>query len=759
MNPGSPQKILIIDDNPAIHDDFRKILIPDRSSEQRLAQAEAAVFGNSSFDDDQRLVMDLDFAFQGREGVEKARLACEASTPFSVAFVDMRMPPGWDGLETIEQLWQVDPDIQVVICSAYSDHSWYEICKRLGHRDNLVILKKPFDNTEVLQLAVAFLEKWRLQRIARQTQVETERLIDKRTAQLQQAQAELRARNQQLQLAANLASLGYWSMDASSRGVSWSPNMKELFGVNIRASEWESMVAMFSDADQRKANLAIDRAVDLRQTSEFRSCIPSDEGSQYLHTKIQCELDENGRPRRLFGVTQDVSEYELALQTIRHAALHDTLTGLPNRAQFQDFLHDALRNTKLSGSEVGLVLLDLDNFKDINDNLGHPVGDQLLQQLSERLQHALGENDLAARLGGDEFALIVRPTQDAIAQQISRLLQDLQASITRAFAIDNNAVYTSFSAGVAIAPVDGDDMDVLLKHADAALYEAKHAGRDGYRFFQRQIDERIHRRNAIKNDLRKAITSEEFELYYQPIVSSQDNRLSCFEALLRWHHPELGILSPLDFVPLAEQTGLIVPLGKWVLKRACNAAVSWPEHISVAVNVSAVQFMHDSLVEAVVEALTSSGLAPERLELEITESIFLENTERNLQTLHDVRDMGVRVVIDDFGVGYSSLSYLRNFPFDKLKLDRSFVMDAKSNPESQAILRAVAGLGATLGLQTTAEGVEDEQLLHQISADGYSFVQGYVLGRPQPAEQVNELIRQLDNGSMTLDETAATSST
>ena len=741
MNTGLPQRILIIDDNPAIHEDFRKILVGSQGRHLDLAEAEAAVFGETQPLND-HLHVELDFALQGQEGFEKVVAAQSGNRPFALAFVDMRMPPGWNGLETIEKLWSVDPAIQVVICTAYSDHNWNEICDRLGHRDNLIILKKPFDCVEVCQLTVAFLEKWRLQRDVEAAQVTTDRLIKERTAQLQTAQTQLRTKNQQLQLAANMASLGYWSIDVATGKLTWSHNMFSILGVPSESETptWEDMIGLFADDEQAIASEAIRRALEFGHASEFRGSVRGQEVHTYLHTKIHCELDEARRPKLVFGVTQDVSEHEQALQTIQHTALHDPLTGLPNRAKFHESLSGALRETQSCGRETALILLDLDNFKEVNDGLGHPVGDQLLQQLSRRLESEVGKAGLVARLGGDEFAIIV--SSGKAAQDVACLMDRLHAAVRDRFKIEDEFVYTTLSAGIAIAPLDGDEIDALLKNADLALYKAKHDGRGCHRFFEGRVDDKIRHRRAFETDLRSGIARDEFEIFYQPIVESESTTLSCFEALLRWRHPELGLIPPLDFIPIAEQSGLIVPIGKWVLHQACRDAATWPDHINVAVNVSAVQFMHDSLVETVVSAISQAGLNADRLELEITESIFLEDTERTLDTLHEIRELGVRVVMDDFGVGYSSLSYLRSFPFDKLKLDRTFVKDANVNVESKAILKAVAGLGATLGMQTTAEGVEDSELLRQICDEGYSYVQGYLLGKPQPLHGIEQLLNE-----------------
>ncbi len=726
-------RILVIDDNPAIHSDYQKILIAEKKDDE-LAAAEAALFGECAEVDEFDFEVDLEFAFQGEEGRDTVRAAKDGGRPFAVAFVDMRMPPGWDGLKTIEEIWKVDSEIQVVVCTAYSDHGWADICHRLGHRDNLIILKKPFDSAEVSQLAVALVEKWRLQRSARRQQADTELLVEERTMQLSQAKEELHYKNQQLELAANIAHLGYWRFDIDSSDLQWSPNTYRVLDVNEESFELtiENMIGLFSAVDQDGIREAITVAKEQGNPTECRGSIPSQGQHRYFHTRIQ--FDETATGCSLFAVTQDVTDQEKAVLKIKHAALHDPLTDLPNRAKFQDELVSAVMRSKRGVTETGLVLLDLDNFKEINDTMGHPVGDQLLKKLAERLEKAAGEQAMVSRLGGDEFAIVVSTRK--LHDEISLMLERLNSVFADPFEIEGYTIIANFSAGIALAPDDGSEPDELLKNADLALYKAKNDGRGCHRFFESAMDVKFRRRRELETELHRAVAQEQFEIHYQPIMWSDSEEVSCFEALLRWQHPEKGLIPPLDFIPIAEACGLIVPIGKWVLYKACKDAANWPDNICVAVNVSAVQFGHDSLVEYVMGAIAEAGIAPSRLELEITETIFLEDSERTLETLHVIRDAGVRVVMDDFGVGYSSLSYLRRFPFDKLKLDRSFVQNSKTNVESRAILRAVAGLGNALGMQTTAEGVEDLEQLQHICDEGYSYVQGFLLGKPKPVDKL-----------------------
>lgn len=754
MRDFDTRRVLIVDDNAAIHDDFRKIFRPKSDGDADLRTAEAAMFG----DDDGAATevvapvdFELDYCFQGEEALGKVKEACENERPYAVAFVDMRMPPGWDGLHTIDELWKVAPDLQVVMCTAYSDHSWNEICHRLGRTDKLLILKKPFDAVEVSQSAVALIEKWRLQKEADYLLKNMESLVQQRTHELKQAEVELQRRNQQLVHAAAIADLGYWTYEIAQDRMSWSPNTYRMLNVDQDAFEptLDKMVELFNPSDRQAVFVAISQAIQQQVDTDFDATLrrEADDDVRYFHTKIRCERDESGETISLFGATQDVTEHERAILTIKHAALHDPLTQLPNRAKFHDRLSTCLNHTKRGGMGTALILLDLDNFKEINDSLGHPTGDKLLKELAVRLEGCVQEIDLVARLGGDEFAIV---QTEATLPKVTALLDQIQSILRTPFTVDGQVVHTNCSAGVAIAPHDGLEADKLLKNADMALYKAKNDGRGVYRFFEKQMDTQIRKRREIETELRTAIKDENFEIHYQPIVNSQSESISCVEALLRWRHPEKGLLPPCDFIPVAEASGLIVPIGEWVLRKACDDAANWPSSINVAVNVSVVQFLKGSLFQAVLNALTASGLDPTRLELEITETIFLDDTEQTLEVLHLIRDLGVRIVMDDFGVGYSSLSYLRSFPFDKLKLDRSFLQDAETNVESQAIISAVAGLGNSLGMTTTAEGVETDQQLQRICEDGYSQMQGFLLGKPQPIAEIQALFAIRDECSQML---------
>ncbi len=437
-------------------------------------------------------------------------------------------------------------------------------------------------------------------------------------------------------------------------------------------------------------------------------------------------------------ILDDVSVRRAAEASSAELARLDPLTGLANRLLLRERLGAAMDRLAKDGEPCAILLIDLDRFKPVNDTLGHPVGDALLEKVADRLRSAVRPGDTVARIGGDEFVVLQAATAnpDGVAA-LARRLVDL---LGRTYIIDGQLLTIGASVGAALAPRDGCDPDQLLKQADLALYRAKIDGRGTFRFFEPEMDARMQARRRLELDMRQALARREFVLHYQPQLNLGNQRLTGCEALLRWRHPEQGMVSPADFIPLAEEIGLIVPIGEWVIRQACRDAAKWPGSASVAVNVSPAQFKSERLVETIMSALASSGLPPSRLEIEITEGVLLQESERTLRTLHRLRALGLRVSMDDFGTGYSSLSYLRSFPFDKIKIDRSFIKDLSVKPDGDAIIRAIAGLGKSLGMTTVAEGVETEDQMSRIRAEGCTDVQGYLVSRPVPVEEIHALL-------------------
>ena len=451
-------------------------------------------------------------------------------------------------------------------------------------------------------------------------------------------------------------------------------------------------------------------------------------------------VTEHGEPRYLIGICEDITERRANEDRIAHLAHHDALTDLPNRVVLLDRLDEALGARERHGEPVGLLCVDLDHFKDVNDGLGHSAGDALLREMARRLRECARAQDLVTRHGGDEFT-VLQPSissPDEARQLADRIIRTL----SEPFRIHEQDVTVGASVGIAVAPQDGETSEQLLRHADMALYRAKADGRSAARFFEPEMDARLQTRRRLERDLRAAFAEGGLELHYQPLTRASDGAITGFEALLRWPHPERGDIPPAEFVPVAEEIGLIGPLTEWVLGMACNEAASWPAGVSVAVNLSAANFRKRNPAIAVARALGESGLNPSRLEIEITESVLLTDSAANIGILHEIRDLGVRIVMDDFGTGYSSLSYLRSFPFDKIKIDRSFIQEIGESPQCDAIVRAVMGLSESLGVTTTAEGVETQKQYERLRAEGCHELQGFLFGRPAPAAEARLLLER-----------------
>ena len=435
----------------------------------------------------------------------------------------------------------------------------------------------------------------------------------------------------------------------------------------------------------------------------------------------------------------DVTEQRRSEARITYMAQHDVLTDLPNRVLLREHLERALAMTRGGGPGLAVLLLDLDRFKEVNDTLGHPAGDRLLQAVAVRLRGCIRETSFIARLGGDEFAVIDYVTNPV--GEAAGLAERIRESLCEPFDLGDHQLTTSTSIGIAIAPRDGIDSDEIMKSADLALYSAKNGGRGAFRFFDPELDQRMRARRNLERDMRDALARGEFELHYQPFVNAESDEISGFEALLRWHHPQRGLVLPAEFVPVAEETGMIVPLGEWVLRAACAEAAKWPTHLKIAVNLSPAQFRSKDLVPIVVGALAIARISPQRLELEVTETAIMQDSEAVFAALGQLHMLGVRIALDDFGTGYSSLSFLQKFPFDKIKIDRSFVNELSgAGEEARLIARAVVRFAVNLGKTTTAEGVETREQLDILRAEGCTELQGCYFCRPAGASEVAQMV-------------------
>jgi diguanylate cyclase (GGDEF)-like protein len=451
--------------------------------------------------------------------------------------------------------------------------------------------------------------------------------------------------------------------------------------------------------------------------------------------------DEIGRLAESFNrMSAGIVERE---SRITHLAFHDTLTGLPNRVMFRQQLDGALMRGVRANEAVAVMCIDLDGFKIVNDSYGHPTGDALLRVMGDTLTE-MAQDGVVARLSGDEFAIVL--AYGFHPDRPRALAQSLVDRLKQPVLVNGHHILSGISIGIAVSPGDGSDGSTLLKNADLALYRAKRDGRGVFRFFEPGLDAAARKRRQIELDLREALHKNQLRLNYQPIFDLKNNRIAGFEALLRWVHPERGAVSPVEFIPVAEQCGLIVAIGEWVVHEATREAATWPGDLRVAVNVSPIQFRNSGFANIVFQALTRSGLPAKRLEVEITESVFLEGTTSTLDLLHRLRALGVRIALDDFGTGYSSLSYLRSFPFDKIKIDRSFITPVASDEGAAAIVRAIVDLAAAFDMETTAEGVEDEDQLAKLRAQGCGSIQGFLFSHPLTAQGVSALLGNEDRG-------------
>jgi diguanylate cyclase (GGDEF)-like protein/PAS domain S-box-containing protein len=864
-------RVLIVDDNEAIHDDLKKILMP-REVDPELAADEALLFGTTAAIG---VAFEIDSAFQGQDGLECVLRAQAEGRPYALAFVDVRMPPGWDGIETIGHLWEADPDLQIVICTAHSDYNWNDISHLLGVSQNLVVLKKPFDIIEVIQLAHAMTAKWTSMFQARLQMEELDRLVEERTSKLYAANAQLTLFAAALEAAANSITItdsdgivvwtnpafsalsGYSAQEvlgtnrrmfksgvhadeiygemwaAISSGKMWrgevtnhhkdgstNPEEMTITPVASQSGEVTHLISINQDITERKLAeaalreakrkyqaifddavvgifqatpegklLNINRAfaimhgyespeqllaevpasghpslIDPAQMKQWSQALENNGTIRSVELEVPCKdgtrkwVLMNVRATRNAdgvvvhdGTVEDITERKLAQQQVNYLAYYDALTGLPNRMLLRDRLNTAVAAASRRGCGAALLFLDLDRFKIINDSLGHSVGDLLLQQVASRLKKEIREEDTVARVGGDEFLIVLTSAEGV--DQVTAIATRIVESVTGEFVIQGHSLNITCSLGISMFPEHGQDGEALIKNADAAMYAAKEQGCNAFCFFTDEMNTLVIERLSIENGLRLAIDKEEFFLEYQPQFSIASGRVTGLEALIRWQHPERGRVMPDRFIRVAESSGLINSIGEWVLRTACSQMKKWQGEglamVPVAVNVSAVQFRQEGFREIVRRVLQETGLDPQCLELELTESLLLSNEDVMFEVLQDLKAMGLKLVIDDFGTGYSSLSYLRQFPVTKLKIDRSFIREVAVNPDDAAITAAILSMAKSLNLKVIAEGVEDEAQLAFLREHECDECQGYYFSRPL---SVQDAANTLQNSLMSKDE-------
>jgi len=568
-----------------------------------------------------------------------------------------------------------------------------------------------------------------------------EQLVAERTSELKAREADLRVQNLRFDVALNNMTQGLILYDSSARLIVCNHRYIEMYGMSPDVVKpgcsLRDLIMHRKDIGSFKGDVdefcsSVLRNVALGQITH--SILEATDGR--LIEVVNRPLQDGG----WVTTHEDITERKRNEERITHLAHYDALTDLPNRALFHEKLKQRLACIA-PGEQHAVIYIDIDEFKSINDSLGHLIGDELLKSVAVSLGRCVKETGFVARLGGDEFAVVQTAIEDQ--QEVSDLVARIYRSIREPYDCLGHQVTTDASIGIALAPQHGSDLDQLLKNADLAMYAAKAAGRRTARFFEPEMEARVKARRILEMDLRQAIVDGGLEVYYQPCVSLADNRIIGCEALLRWRHPVRGMIAPSEFIPVAEETGLISELGKWVLTTACLEATTWPDHIKLAVNVSPIQFKDDTFALKVVAALAASGLSARRLELEITEAVLIRDDEAALAILHQLRAIGVRIALDDFGTGYSSLSYLQRFPFDKIKIDRCFVSDIASPNGSSSIVRAVVSIAAARNMTTTAEGVETEEQRRLLRTFGCTELQGYLFSPARSAAEIKMLFSSL----------------
>ena len=614
MSPRSERanrRILIVDDTASIHADFRKILCADANGGQTLDSIEETLFGSAPA---VRQTFVLDSAYQGQEALALVNKALSDNAPYALVFIDMRMPPGWDGLETIEQLWNVDPNLQIALCTAYSDYSFEAIEARLKYDDQLLILKKPFDDLEIRQMASALTWKWQL-----------------------------------------------------------------------------------------------------AQDAAFK----------------------------LIGLERTIEERVQELLKVSHLLQYDALTELPNSTLLGDRLTQATAVCRRHGTQLAVIFIGLDRFKRINNALGHPVGDEMLKLVSQSLVATVRESDSVFRYGSDEFVLILNDIKHP--QQTQYIAEKLLAAVSTTHYVAGHDLSVTASLGISVYPDDSSSAVELIKKAETAMRAIKDQGPNDFSFFIDEMNLRAQEQQSLESAIRQALQRDEFTLHYQPKLDLHSGKIVGAEALIRWHQPDHGWVYPSAFIPVAEDSGLIVPLSQWVLRQACEQARAWQAAglppTCISVNISAIDFRQRNLVVNLAAILEQTGLTPQLLELEITESVLMQNVEDTLTTLREIKTLGVRLSVDDFGTGYSSLSYLRRFPIDVLKIDQSFIRGLSNNSQDAQLISAIISLGKSLDLNIVAEGVETIAQLQFLKAHQCEEGQGFLFSKAVAADEFAQLLQ------------------
>jgi diguanylate cyclase (GGDEF)-like protein/PAS domain S-box-containing protein len=730
------RRILIVDDTASIHQDFAKILSPQSLDEEELSSAEEALFGSPLAVSLQSFV--LDSAFQGLEALSKVESALAKDLPYAMAFIDMRMPPGWDGLETIERLWQVDPKLQVALCTAYSDYSWEDITERLDLGDRLLILKKPFDAIEIRQMASALTVKWQMTEDAELKMSLLEQAVEERTRELSDANI----------IVQNSPTILYRLRGEPSFPLMYISHNITKFGhiaaKLVASPNWAK--ELIHVGDQEKVDAAMARVLDRHAAGasiEFR--LRTGDGAwRWVENRYIPVRDSDGRLLEVEGIIIDITERKAAEEKISLLARTDGLTGLANRATLIERLHQAFAAARRGAEPFAMFYLDLDHFKRINDTLGHPVGDLLLQEVSRRMKACVRENDVVARLGGDEFAILQLDMGDPTHS--AALAAKVRDALVLPYSLDGNDVRVSVSIGISIYTTDVLTADNLLIQADMALYRSKEKGRNQYHFHSEEINQEVVDRVTLTNDLKQAIEQGELELHYLPEVDLGSGKILGMEAQVRWNHPERGLLEADVFFPAAEKTGTIIPLGHWLLDQACQQMRQWrdlgmaPPLIAIKLSLAQLKSGPD-LIYDVLRTTARWNLCPWDLRFDVTEATLAQTKWTHNDVLPRLRELGVKIAIDDFGTEYSSFDYLKTYQVNHLKIAQAFIDTASRDPASATTLRAIINFARDVGIGIIAEGVETQEQRTSLMSTGSPMnAQGFYFSKAVSSQQAAELL-------------------
>lgn len=731
------RRILIVDDTASIHEDFAKILSPSSIEDDSLASAENALFGTPVSVSSQGFI--IESAFQGREALDKVETALANDSPYAMAFIDMRMPPGWDGLETIERLWQVDPKLQVALCTAYSDYSWEDIDERLDLGDRLLILKKPFDAIEIRQMASALTAKWQMTEDAALKMSLLEQAVEERTRELSDANI----------IVQNSPTILYRLRGEPSFPLMYISHNITKYGhiaaALVASSNWAQ--ELIHPDDQEKVDTAMARVLDRHAAGasiEFRMRT-GDGDWRWVENRYIPVRDDEGRLLEVEGIIIDITERKLAEEKIALLARTDGLTGLANRATLIERLHQAFAAARRGATPFAMFYLDLDHFKRINDTLGHPVGDLLLQEVARRIKTCVRENDVVARLGGDEFAILQLDVGDPT--QSAALAAKVRDALVLPYSLAGNDVRVSVSIGISSYTQVSLSADSLLTQADMALYRSKEKGRNQYHFHSEEINQEVVERMTIANDLKTAIERDELELRYWPEVDLSSGKILGMEAQVSWNHPIRGLLEAPAFLPAAEKTGIIIALGHWVLERACRQMHQWREEGMappvVAIKLSLAQLKSGpELIYDVLRTTARWDLCPWDLRFDVTEATLAQTKWTHNDILPRLHELGVKIAIDDFGTEYSSFDYLRTYQVNHLKLAQAFIDTAAHDAASATTLRAIINFARDVGIGIIAEGVETQEQRTSLMATGSPMnAQGYYFSQAVSSQQAAELLK------------------